>query len=800
MIDRSDRTRRLRWLAVAALLSGCAGMPEAPYTQHLVDLLDGDGVEILDSAAPTAPPRARWRFDEPGSGEAGLYGWQDGGGVTGLAVHDGLLTGETTTESGIVHVEWRDDGGRRDRLHAVDIELLVSDGTTLEVEFRGRGEVDLDNVRADETWALSTPLLPGDEVRTYRLSATDNRPSSSIGRVFLNPSDAVGARFAIRSVRLVFDREQLAETPSGVSWRGLDDVFHESIVTKAPEAIRIPVTLSDRPWLDLSIGTMDEKPVTFRVEAQIRGPAGSDGSQVLLERTVTTPDRWERVPVDLTALAGQDVTLSLSLEAGETGVIGLWGSPVVRHREAREAGTKSTPQGVIVVMADTIRPDHLGVYGYDRDTTPSLARLAAAGTRFDDAVAQATWTKVSTPSILTSLYPTTHTVKDVPDRLPSSATTLAELYRATGHATLSFSSVNFSGAATNLHQGFEELHEAASRTGPSQGKSAREYVDRLLPWLDLHRDVPFFVFLHLFDPHSPFEPRPPYNTMWADPAGRAAHEKRVAEVRPHIESPFLRGQVMPSRANVDTSGIDVDAFMAYRQAWYDGSIRGMDAEIGRLLEHLEQLGLANRVVVAVVGDHGEEFLEHGNSWHGQSVYGELTRVPLILWAPGHLPGGHHVDETVRTIDLMPTLLELSGVGVPDSLQGQSLMPLLGVEGRTDEPGWIVRPAVSEEHVRAEAGADDRHESYALILDGWRLIHNTARETSEPEYELYDHLGDPLNLTDVAADHPEVVERLAAELERWRRRSEAARLPADDELTDILSGEELERLRSLGYLR
>ena len=206
------------------------------------------------------------------------------------------------------------------------------------------------------------------------------------------------------------------------------------------------------------------------------------------------------------------------------------------------------------------------------------------------------------------------------------------------------------------------------------------------------------------------------------------------------------------------------------------------------------------MVVAVVGDHGEEFLEHGNSWHGQSVYGELTRVPLILWAPGRLPAGRQVDETVRTIDLMPTLLELSGVGVPDSLQGQSLMPLLGVEGRTDEPGWIVRPAVSEEHVRADAGADDRHESFALILNGWRLIHNTARETDEPEYELYDHLEDPLNLTDVAADHPEVVERLAAELERWRRRSEAARLPADDELTDMLSAEELERLRSLGYLR
>ncbi len=226
----------------------------------------------------------------------------------------------------------------------------------------------------------------------------------------------------------------------------------------------------------------------------------------------------------------------------------------------------------------------------------------------------------------------------------------------------------------------------------------------------------------------------------------------------------------------------------------------MDTEIGRLLGRLEELGLTNDVAVAVVGDHGEEFLEHGNSWHGQSVYGELTRVPLLLWAPGHVPAGRQVAETVRTIDLMPTLLELSGLPVPETLQGQSLLPLLADDGGSQQSGWITRPAVAEEHVRSEAGADDRHESYALVLDGWRLIHNTARALDEPEYELYDHRQDPLNLNDVAREHPDVVERLAADLARWRRRSEAVRLPADEALAGTLSADELERLRSLGYLR
>ena len=257
---------------------------------------------------------------------------------------------------------------------------------------------------------------------------------------------------------------------------------------------------------------------------------------------------------------------------------------------------------------------------------------------------------------------------------------------------------------------------------------------------------------------------------------------------------------MPSQAEIDASGVDADTFMTYRKGWYDGSIRGMDTEIGRLVARIAELGLAERVVIAVIGDHGEEFLEHGASWHGQSVYGELTQVPLILWAPGHVPAARHVGDTVRAIDLMPTLLELSGLQVPDDLQGQSLLPLLGTDETADRPAWIARPAVAEEHARTAAGADDRHASYALVFDGWRLIHNVTRDEDEPEYELYDHAQDPLNLTDVAADHPEVVARLAADLERWRRRSEAARLPADDALAGTLSADELERLRSLGYLR
>ncbi len=348
------------------------------------------------------------------------------------------------------------------------------------------------------------------------------------------------------------------------------------------------------------------------------------------------------------------------------------------------------------------------------------------------------------------------------------------------------------------------LHEQGSLTGGRQAarKSARPYVDRLIPWLERHRDVPFFVFLHVFDPHSEFEPRPPYNTMWADPSQREAHLGRVAALSESIPRRWDSGRKL-SRDELVLAGVDEHKLVAYYHDWYDGSIRGMDTEIGRILEQLDELGLGDRTLVAFIGDHGEEFFEHGSTWHGHTVYGELTNVPLILRQPGVIPVDREVSVTVRTIDLMPTILELSGLPVPAGAQGQTLTPLLTAdEEDTVSSEWVIRPAVSEEHLRSTGRERDQHASFALVLGGWRLIHNTKtpEEDPGPEFELYNHEADPLALHDIADEHPDVVERLAAELTRWERRMEVARLPSDEELSSTLSSDELERLRSLGYLR
>ena len=133
---------------------------------------------------------------------------------------------------------------------------------------------------------------------------------------------------------------------------------------------------------------------------------------------------------------------------------------------------------------------------------------------------------------------------------------------------------------------------------------------------------------------------------------------------------------MPSRDDLVRAGLDPEAYVDYERAWYDGAIRGMDVEDARLLEGLRNLKLDRRTLVVYTADHGEEFLEHGKMFHGQSTYGELANVPLIFWRPGTIPAGAVVEQTVQAIDLMPTLLEMSQLPVPKSVQGHSLVPLL----------------------------------------------------------------------------------------------------------------------------
>jgi arylsulfatase A-like enzyme len=815
---------RIGLLALALFTAGCApGSDSGARSATVVRLAESFDADRVEGGGELfVPEPIRLRFDGPlpepkekeepkeegdetSSDEeetdpepdfSATYGFEPLLDIEGLVVADGLLTGKTG-EIPVLHaeIEELDDD---DVLHSIQVRLRVSKGGTLSLGLSTREKFErekaVQSYRRKGSWLSTAEVKPSEEPKLITVTRGHMKSErlSEIRHLFLQPTDAEGASFAIEEIRFISRGEHLAGVPSGISSQGLGSIYRQTLVLRAPERTRLPLSVHEGAWIDLAIGTIDGHPVTFRVAAHVT----ATGEEVhLMRRTVTTPDRWEEVPLDLEDFAGRDIELVLSVNSPNVGAIGFFGTPVVRTRRA-DPPIAGAPRGVIVILADTLRRDHLKAYGYERETAPTVTRLASEGAVFLDNISQGTWTKVSVPSMLTSTYPTSNGIVNETDRLPDSVTTLAESFQNAGYATFATSSVPFTGKLSNLHQGLDVVHERSSlaKTNHSRSKTGRAFVDQMLEWIEAREGGPFYARLHVFDPHSPFMPYDPYADVWSEPGAEDAHEEAVEKLTEWQKENDEEEDDMPRREQLDAAEVSTEEFIQRQIDWYDESIRAMDVELARLFERLEELGLADEVLVVFVSDHGEEFLEHDNHFHGKHTYGEMTNVPLILWGPRWVPPGTVVEETVQTLDMMPTVLELTGLLMPKEVQGQSLVPLIN-----GESGWQQLPAISERHRptwEREPKPDDT-ESYSIVHEGYRLVHQFTRPEGWPEYELFDHVDDPLNLNDIAAEHPQIVKDMKQKLELWKRWAEAHPLEGAGEGVELTAEEQAE-LAALGY--
>jgi arylsulfatase len=802
-------------LALLGVLAavGCTAPETTSPAVSLVQEFESAEVSGSPAIVP-AFPRLEWRFDGDSplhpTDDSATAGWKAFNDIQDLRVENGLLVGRAGRWP-VLTVAVPENAFPTDRLWSLEVRLRISAGSKLGIDTFREKEIDsedfLEYLRESELSDYLIDLRPGEEITTYTLSesnATFSKMAALGGlkHLTLHFAGAEGADFALESFRVIPRTEHLAGVPAGIGWHGLGGVFRETLVARSPERLSWEQHLGERAWLDLDIGTPDNHPVTFQVEISSPGR-----EPIRRQRTLTEGDRWEPFAIDLAEFSDRTVELSLGLMSDEDGHIGFWGSPAIRHRGARPAGAEPTtaraalgpvtqPRGVILIVADTLRRDHLDAWGYDRPTAPTVAALAAEGTRFADNISQGSWTKVAVPSLLTSLYASSHGIFDIPHKVPASVTTLTEVFRDAGYATFHTSSVTFSGKNSNLHQGVEVLHERDSidDLGEYHSKTSRTFVDRLLPWLESHSEQPFFVFLHVFDPHSPFRPMHPHDERWLGHEAIAEHEAHLERIEDIVEI-FHH---LPSAEQLDGAEIDSEAFLTAEKAWYDGSIRAMDYEIARLVERLDDLGLREDTVIAFVADHGEEFLEHGNHWHGHSAYGELVNVPMFVTWPGVVPEGLVIDRTTQSIDLMPTLLELARLPVPESAQGDSLLPLMASPSDPAAMGWNRNAVFTERRKPIFEETEGTADSFAVIADGWKLIWNTVVRDDRAELELFDHINDPLNLVNLADQHPKMVADLKEELERWQSMTEAERVEGAGGSAEM-SPEELDQLRALGYV-
>ena len=330
-------------------------------------------------------------------------------------------------------------------------------------------------------------------------------------------------------------------------------------------------------------------------------------------------------------------------------------------------GGREGPLNVVLIGVDTLRPDHLGCYGYHRDTSPAVDGLAGEGVLFENVISQSPWTTPSFGSVLTSLYPTQTGLLGVGTSMRQSFPTLGTILKDNGYATGAIINASVLKPEFGTNRGFDYYY-----TTPRGGRVADGTTRDALAWIDSVPGQPFFLFAHYYDPHEPYAPPPPYVGLFEEEDYAGA-----------IGDGFVLHDHFP-----DVKGLNFEPLRALAESdWnhirtlYDGEIRFTDDSIAALLEGLEERGLLENTLVVFLSDHGEEFFEHEGFGHGHAMYGEVIRVPLIFRLPGVLPEGLRVRNQVRLIDVMPTILEVLGIGNTADMEGVSL--LAHMEGRQE---------------------------------------------------------------------------------------------------------------------
>jgi len=423
------------------------------------------------------------------------------------------------------------------------------------------------------------------------------------------------------------------------------------------------------------------------------------------------------------------------------------------------------PPNVLWVTIDTLRADRLSSYGYDRPTTPAIDRLAAEGVRFERAYATAPWTLPSVVSMLTGRLPSAHGVFRLHRVLPPGAASLPRTLERAGYATAAVVSNPLLGAKTGLDRHFERLDE--SEAGDLEHVSTPGVVAAARGMLEqLARDGrPFFLFAHFFDPHYRYHRH----------AGIGLAPERGDSITGAESYEALR-----DRAD-ELSGGD----RALLGGLYDEEVRFTDDGVDALVGALDALGLADRTLVVLTADHGEELLERGWFGHTVTLYDELVRVPLVVRGPGIAPR-RTAAEPVSLVELGPAVLELVGLAPPGAEPTRLAALVRG------EPAPRGAPIVCEVDYEDARERQPTTRKVALVRGDYKLIRDDLAGT----VELYDLARDPLERVDLAARDAARARELAAALARELARS---RRDAAGPLERELSAEELSELGDLGYV-
>jgi arylsulfatase len=542
-------------------------------------------------------------------------------------------------------------------------------------------------------YRLQIPLIADGQFHNYMVNARSAlrrglNEGNKIEFLALMPSDVSGDHVDIDFVRLLSTHSKYMRRARDVTYETLDGEMRPVMSMLPRQVLEFSVSVpqgSPRFSFGTAIIGRTSK-VRFTAEI-VSDSVATD----LHDQSVEAAGAWHDANYDLSAWAGRDVAIRLGVD-GDIGSVGLWSSPTIYSRPSK-------PFRAILVLEDAERADHLSLYGYDQPTSPfKEALLKDHGAVFLRASSQDNVTRASVPSMMTSLLPSVTGVWGFADMLRPEYLTLAEVLRAQGFATASFVQNSNAGPAAGLHQGFDVTADELVRGDPEELLES----ERLWKWFDTHKDRNFFLYLHIADPHGPYDPPPPYDEGYRALANPAGALKRNEAIDPTwVEAPSGDGRI----------------------ALYDGEIRRNDATLHRFFERLKAQGLFDDTLFVFVADHGEYLGEHGYWAHHPPGHVQVTHVPMIMLHAQKIPKPLRISDPVQLLDVMPTVLEYAGVD-PRSLamQGDSLLGL--IEGRTPDY-WRDRVIASEEVTTRDRVRPWRDRglrvSGSLFYRDWHLI-------------------------------------------------------------------------------
>ncbi len=671
-------------------------------------------------------------------------------------------------------VEFLNLGLRREQVGRIDlVDLELGDCEYLQLAWQGPQVTEIKETEmfTPAAW-VRVPVKRAADRQTLQIP-TDGLPfwSGPLDYLYLEFEEKPDAPLRLGALRLLGRTEAFSQ-PIGVCRVALDGHLRNAIHQRGGRELRIPeVVVPPDGRFQSGIGLLRDEGAAPAVETGEDATARpglevavqSEGQEtVVLSSPAPSPGSWSEVSASLAPWAGRSV--ELVLRAPDSGVA-LWGAPVVYQP------VENAPR-LILYLIDTLTSTRMGLYGYQRPTTPRIAAFAEHGVWFQNMRSNSPMTVISVKDMLLSAPAVQHGAGAYSAAPPEHLVPFPQTLLRSGFATAMFSTNVVAGPREKSDRGFESFFDCVPDTWGDEADRTVP-IEQALAWLDQRRDRPTLAYIHTAEPHAPFFPPPGF-------AGRFAADYH-GPVTGSIQSLH---QVRDER--------DIE----HARALYDEEVLYADHRFGLFIDALERAGMLENAHILITADHGEQLFEHGDWGHGvKHLFEEVLRVPLVLRGPQVTRRGR-IDFPAQTLDIAPTLLAIADVPAPTPLAGENLMPIARGEADDRAPRDVVSCAVSERKGVMRFVINE-HTGWKLIC-GRATTPGYAREVGVVNFELFYLPDDPFEQNDRMGGDAEAFRRLVAKLLRYKATHPPSAQDAPDAPAEF-DAKQLRELRSLGYV-